>query len=318
MKKIILVLLLLVLIIGCTKEPIELEDREGEAPSFDEMIEGAKGSEEEKTQLANPASVYCEEQGGVLRMETDEAGQYGICVLPDGTECEEWAYFRGECPEEPEETTEEKQQQAEKSTESRKPTLANFGFNLDYYDPETRYAGDFYFSSGRVPNDMLFTPTGHVTDEGKLLPYPGYHLPLETKIISPIDGVVTKVEKNDNADDYEIHMTQNQVKDFIVAFDHVINVKVKAGDTVVVGQELGEVAPWGNYDVGMTELEFFKGGNPPVAYCPFDFLEEDLKEEYSAMLYDLVEKWEHFKRDDSLFNEEEWVSPGCLVESIGD
>lgn len=51
----------------------------------------------ESSELANPASVHCAEQGGTLRMEENAAGQYGICTLPDGTECEEWAYFRGEC-----------------------------------------------------------------------------------------------------------------------------------------------------------------------------------------------------------------------------
>jgi len=39
--------------------------------------------------LANPAAVYCEEQGGTLRDE--------LCVLPDGTECGQWDYFYGRC-----------------------------------------------------------------------------------------------------------------------------------------------------------------------------------------------------------------------------
>ena len=49
--------------------------------------------------MANPASVNCEEKGGTLRIVTQEdGGQIGICTLADGvTECEEWAYFRGEC-----------------------------------------------------------------------------------------------------------------------------------------------------------------------------------------------------------------------------
>ena len=51
------------------------------------------------TGLPNPASVYCEEQGGTLKMVETDAGTQGICVLEDGTECDEWAYFRGECPE---------------------------------------------------------------------------------------------------------------------------------------------------------------------------------------------------------------------------
>ena len=45
-----------------------------------------------------PASVYCKEQGGTLELHDSPAGgQYGVCVFPDGTECEEWTFFRGEC-----------------------------------------------------------------------------------------------------------------------------------------------------------------------------------------------------------------------------
>jgi putative hemolysin len=48
--------------------------------------------------LPNPASVYCEENGGELRFKEDSSGGIvGICVFPDGSECEEWAFFRGEC-----------------------------------------------------------------------------------------------------------------------------------------------------------------------------------------------------------------------------
>lgn len=47
--------------------------------------------------MANPASVYCEEMGSRLEMREDPNGTSGFCIFPDGTECEEWAYFRGEC-----------------------------------------------------------------------------------------------------------------------------------------------------------------------------------------------------------------------------
>lgn len=47
--------------------------------------------------LPNPASVYCLEQGGTLEMREDENGTYGVCIFPDGSECDEWAYFRKEC-----------------------------------------------------------------------------------------------------------------------------------------------------------------------------------------------------------------------------
>lgn len=51
------------------------------------------------TQLPNPASVFCEESGGTVRIETaDDGSQTGICVLADGTEIEEWEYYRANSP----------------------------------------------------------------------------------------------------------------------------------------------------------------------------------------------------------------------------
>mmetsp|Transcript_718 Transcript_718/g.2121 ORF Transcript_718/g.2121 Transcript_718/m.2121 type:complete len:234 (-) Transcript_718:129-830(-) len=48
--------------------------------------------------MGNPASVHCESMGGTVEIRKDESGnKYGICVLEDGNECEEWSYFRGEC-----------------------------------------------------------------------------------------------------------------------------------------------------------------------------------------------------------------------------
>jgi putative hemolysin len=50
------------------------------------------------TNLANPASVNCEQKGNRLEIRTAADGsQSGYCIFPDGTECEEWAFFRGEC-----------------------------------------------------------------------------------------------------------------------------------------------------------------------------------------------------------------------------
>lgn len=49
------------------------------------------------TQIANPASVNCIEKGGKLSIVDKPEGQVGMCTLSDGTVCEEWAYFRGEC-----------------------------------------------------------------------------------------------------------------------------------------------------------------------------------------------------------------------------
>ena len=51
------------------------------------------------TTLANPASVYCQQQSGTLEIVTDTSGaQSGICHLSGWVDCEERAYMRWECP----------------------------------------------------------------------------------------------------------------------------------------------------------------------------------------------------------------------------
>jgi putative hemolysin len=48
--------------------------------------------------IANPASAYCREQGNRSEIRTATNGsQSGVCVFAAGSECDEWAYFRGEC-----------------------------------------------------------------------------------------------------------------------------------------------------------------------------------------------------------------------------
>jgi putative hemolysin len=68
-------------------------------------VEGKKPFQDNKgcgcepaTQIANPASVYCKDNGGALEIRTAADGsQTGYWTLTDGTVCEEWAYMRGEC-----------------------------------------------------------------------------------------------------------------------------------------------------------------------------------------------------------------------------
>lgn len=52
----------------------------------------------DNSSIANPASEYCVKQGNKLDIIKDAAGnEYGVCKFSDGTECEEWDYFRGNC-----------------------------------------------------------------------------------------------------------------------------------------------------------------------------------------------------------------------------
>ncbi len=66
------------------------------APQVQSPEPAATGMPQAK--IPNPASVYCKQNGNKLEIRTAADGsQNGICVFPDGSTCDEWAYFRGEC-----------------------------------------------------------------------------------------------------------------------------------------------------------------------------------------------------------------------------
>jgi putative hemolysin len=57
-----------------------------------------KGDATAPTQMANPASVKCINDGHRLEIrKSADGGEYGVCIDATGNECEEWKYFRGEC-----------------------------------------------------------------------------------------------------------------------------------------------------------------------------------------------------------------------------
>lgn len=54
-------------------------------------------SESQTSQIANPASTNCVDKNGTLEIVDTNEGQVGMCTLPSGKVCEEWALFREEC-----------------------------------------------------------------------------------------------------------------------------------------------------------------------------------------------------------------------------
>jgi len=48
--------------------------------------------------LANPAAVYCKELGYNYKIITEkDSSQFGVCIFPDKSECDEWTFYSGEC-----------------------------------------------------------------------------------------------------------------------------------------------------------------------------------------------------------------------------
>jgi putative hemolysin len=80
------VVILCALIAGCQPASSEGTDK-----SYSPVSTGG-------AELPNPATAYCEEQGYTSEIRTAADGsQSGVCIFPDGSECDEWAFYRGEC-----------------------------------------------------------------------------------------------------------------------------------------------------------------------------------------------------------------------------
>jgi putative hemolysin len=50
-----------------------------------------------KIGMENPASANCIENGGELETKDGKGGEYSLCKFNDGSICEEWKFFNGDC-----------------------------------------------------------------------------------------------------------------------------------------------------------------------------------------------------------------------------
>ena len=69
-------------------------------PTPTPLIEREEGKEEEGDAfigIPNPASFYCQEMGYEVEMRETDQGTQGICIFPDGNECDEWDFLAGRC-----------------------------------------------------------------------------------------------------------------------------------------------------------------------------------------------------------------------------
>ena len=95
--------------------------------------------EEPTVWMPNPASVYCEEQGWTVNIVKDEEGnESGMCKLADGTEVDEWEYYRANNPETVEPLYSEEDLNAAKAVITE--TVNGWEVKVESFNSE--YAGD--------------------------------------------------------------------------------------------------------------------------------------------------------------------------------
>ncbi len=203
--------------------------------------------------------------------------------------------------------------QREKPVSSDGPPLLlkNIGVNLD----------DIVFSKAYLKGfEMPFMGFGYVmparfsaTGKDKGNPQPTFILPLGTKVLSIVDGVVANVPTVWSGD-YSIQVSSSgEMETWMYETEHVINPLVKKGDRVKAGQVIAEVSDFNKNmpGFGIVEIGILKGGNPPQHICPFDYLDPSIKDETVKKIKALYKSWEEYIGNTSLYNEDEPVT-GCV------
>ncbi|RXA94797.1 MULTISPECIES: DUF333 domain-containing protein [Yersinia] len=67
--------------------------------AYEPVQQGTSANVHHNLDMSNPAAVNCANVGGVLTIAKQlSGGSIGMCQLPDGKRCEEWALMRGACP----------------------------------------------------------------------------------------------------------------------------------------------------------------------------------------------------------------------------
>ena len=199
------------------------------------------------------------------------------------------------------------------------PVLKNLVVTFAAHSPDDNSAGDFQFSRRE---EKVFLEFGATVTDGagrpKQLPTFAYLVPDNITVLVPMDGIVDRVELNDDADDYVIWFKPTATSPWRVEVDHVSNVTVSPGETVTAGSPLGNPGAW-DPAAGMGRVElmiFFGEGTTEEFVCPFNVFDTALEKEFREKIAQHMMDWETFQGEANLYDEAAMSAPGCLFETM--
>ncbi len=195
--------------------------------------------------------------------------------------------------------------------------IKHLGVNLATYDPATNRAGDFVFTRENMSFNLLFFNFGFIVPANsvgpeKVNPQPTFILPMGTKVRALIDGEVVSVTKL-YSNDYSV-MLKGPGSDLIFELEHVINVIVRVGDRVQAGDVVAEVSGYDAHNyagMGLVEIGILRGGVTATHLCPFDYLDDSIREATLQNITALQQAWEAYRGNTTLYEESKVVVPGC-------
>ncbi|MBN1154457.1 hypothetical protein JXB12_05990 [candidate division KSB1 bacterium] len=193
--------------------------------------------------------------------------------------------------------------------------IENLGVTFGDWDRETNCAGDFYFNHDF---QKVFSEFGaQVLDPDwniKELPTFDYVIRNDAFVFAIAEGEVAVIDTQRSSGDYEISIRSLNDPSFSVYYDHLVNIRISVGDKIQPGDTLGNARPFTS-EIGSLEI-MVNNTDTKLSYCPFCFFNEDKLDDYTKKVSRLMRDWEEFKGDSTIYDESEYVFPGCRYESM--
>ena len=218
--------------------------------------------------------------------------------------------------------------------------------NLGPYDSKVSKFGDIKFDARF--SHLVFSEFGRMHIKGQSGEYHNptfeFKAPSDTKIISPIKGVISFIDWQSSESDWEIHIKPTLESDWTVGIDHIVSIDcerpalpgkicdkqltingeaIRKGMIVNENDVLGYVGNWSDYENiginGRTELMVFKyldGYKGVMNYCPTLHLDEKMKNGLLSTISELMKSYEQWIEKDSIYNQSTMIAPGCIYKAI--
>lgn len=196
-------------------------------------------------------------------------------------------------------------------------TIENLGVSFGAWDKETNQAGDFDFSSASQ-FIKIFGEFGSQTKDPqgqiKELPTMDFIIRSDAFICAIAEGEVTRVVYQEESGDYEFSIQSLKDPSYIVVYDHLVNLKIQTGDRIRPGDLLGNPRPWTS-EIGGMEI-MVNNMDTKLSVCPLCCMTEETLEINAQNISQLMNDWEEFKDDTTIYDQENHVVPGCRYESM--
>lgn len=211
--------------------------------------------------------------------------------------------------------------QEEAETEKTPFVIENLGVRFGPWDSTTNEAGDFLFLDiSNFPKIVSEFGAEVVAYDGsiKMLPTIDFIIRDDAPVFAISEGKVSRLFYQEGGewviDDYEIGIQSLNDSNYEVGYDHLVNIQVELGDTIVPGDTLGYARPLfeglGFFEIMINNYE------TGYSYCPFCLFNPDKLDNYRSQLSRLIQDWETFKNDNTIYNESVFTYPGCLLDSM--